>query len=352
MTVQPTPKRGAGHARAVAGIVVMVVIAAGANRAASAADGPAAAAPVDSRRQELIDVALATADGLWQRIGDHEPEPTLGCRSLFSSALALCEARQHPERLARLFQLAEAMQDRDRASRGYGNFRWYWRDTAVTDANAVEFCGFDMQLIRRLHRDWLPEPDRESLDALLGRAIDGCLRHRVGPSYTNIAILNAANLITLGELAGRSDAADEGYRRLDALAADIWQHGLHEYCSPTYYSMNIQGLAVIERFAERDAGQNLARALLELVWTDVAVNFLPAAERLAGSHSRTYDYLRGLGNLQQDLRWEDWSDVPPAKSTEAIHVAQGRWSPPAQDAGSPITGYELALETEARAGRY
>ena len=326
MTAAPTSKRSAGRACAAAGVVVALLAA---PAAAAAPDRPAGDGPPEARRQELVAVALAAADDLWRRIGDQEPEPALGCRSLVSSALTLCEARRHPERLARLFRLAAAMQDRDPASRSFGNFRWYWRDAGVTDANAVEFCGFDLQLIRRLHRDWLPEPDRDALDGLLAHAVEGCLRHRVSPSYTNIAILNAANLITLGESLGRSDAADEGYRRLDALAADVWRHGLHEYCSPTYYAIDIEGLGVIERFADRDAGRALARALLELIWTDVAVNFFPAAERLAGTHSRTYDYLRGLGILQQDLRWQGWSDVPPGRGTEALHVALGRWSPPA-----------------------
>jgi hypothetical protein len=185
-----------------------------------------------------------------------------------------------------------------------------------------------MHLLWRLHRDFLPTPARERLAGLVDRAIDGCLRHRVPSSYTNIAILNAANLVTLGELRGRGDAADEGYRRLDGLAADVWQYGIHEYCSPPYYAVDIRGLAVLERFAEHDAGQRLARALLELVWTDIAVNYFPAAERLAGSHSRTYDYLRGLGGLQQDLRWMGWSDISVGKGAEVLHVAQGRWMPP------------------------
>lgn len=282
----------------------------------------------DARRGEIVEAAAASAEKLWLRIGESAPEPSLSSRALFSAALAECEARRHPGRLARLFALADGMQDQDPASRHYGNFRWYWRDEAVTDPNAVEFCAYDMHLVWRLHRDWLPDAARASLRAMLDRAVDGCLRHRVRPSYTNIAVLNAANLITLGEMLGRDDAAIEGALRLEGLAADIWQFGLHEYCSPTYLSVDVQGLAVIERFAEREPVRRLARALLELVWTDIAVNFLPAAERLAGPHSRSYDYLRGLGGLQQDLRWEGWSDVPPSKSTEVLHVAQGRWSPP------------------------
>jgi hypothetical protein len=289
---------------------------------ASATDGR------DARRRELVDVALARSDRLWQEIGRADPGPGLSCRELFSSALAICEARRHADRLPRLFEIATRMQERDPAKHGYGNFRWYWRHAEVTDPNAVEFCSYDMHLIWRLHRDWLPVPARESLRQILDHAVDGCQRHRVRPSYTNIAILNAANLIVLGELLGRADAADEGYRRLVDMAADTWRFGLHEYCSPTYYAIDIQGLSIIERFAVRDEGRDLARALLELVWTDIALNWFPAAGRLAGTHSRTYDALRGLGGLQQDLRWEGWVDVPPSRSTEVLHVAQGNWSPP------------------------
>lgn len=284
--------------------------------------------PADARRSELIAAALASQEALWRQVGHDDPGPTNSCRTLFTAALSLCEARRHPERLDRLFELGERMQDRNPDSPTFGNFRWYWRDAGVTDPNAVEFCSFDMHLIWRLHRDFLPARARDRLESLIGRAVDGCLRHRVPSSYTNIAILNAANLVTLGELLDRGDAADEGYRRLDGLAADVWQYGIHEYCSPPYYAVDIRGLAVLERFAEHDAGQRLARALLELVWTDIAVNFFPAAERLAGSHSRTYDYLRGLGGLQQDLRWMGWSDISVGKGAEVLHVAQGRWMPP------------------------
>ena len=200
----------------------------------------------DARRGELIAAALASQESLWREIGHKDPGPRNSCRELFTAALALCEARRHPERLDRLFELGERMQDCDPASPTFGNFRWYWRDAGVTDANAVEFCSFDMHLIWRLHRDFLPAGAKDRLDSLIGRAVDGCLRHRVPASYTNIAILNAANLVTLGEVRGRPDAAEEGYRRLDGLAADVWQFGLHEFCSPPYYAIDVQGLAVLE----------------------------------------------------------------------------------------------------------
>ena len=67
-----------------------------------------------------------------------------------------------------------------------------------------------------------------------------CLRHRVPTEYTNIAILNASNMIVLGERLGRKDAAEEGYRRLDGICALMGTFGVHEFCSPTCYGARSQ----------------------------------------------------------------------------------------------------------------
>ncbi len=43
----------------------------------------------------------------------------------------------------------------------------------------------------------------------------------------DIAILNAGNLIALGELLDRPEAAEEGYRRLEAICLWTWAFGTH-----------------------------------------------------------------------------------------------------------------------------
>jgi hypothetical protein len=47
-------------------------------------------------------------------------------------------------------------------------------------------------------------------------------RHRVPPSYTNIALMNAGDPILLGEALGQSEVADDGYARLDRVCLEIW----------------------------------------------------------------------------------------------------------------------------------
>jgi hypothetical protein len=289
--------------------------------------GRLAAAP----RPDLAAIARHVAEddeGFWQRIAAHEPPATMSSRQVFTYALALCQTQQHPERLQRLFELGTRVQDRDPRSPHYGNLKWTWRDAGVTDANAIEFCAEDALRIWLQHRDGVPEPARHVLRELLDYGVEGCLRHRVPTTYTNIALLNAGNLIVLGEALQRPEAAAEGYRRLDAFCLWTWQFGIQEYCSPTYYATDLGGLSMIEEYAARESGRQQARALRELLWTDIALNWFPPAEKLAGPHSRSYDYLRGLGCLDGYLGLNGWLADVNLQGEDVFHWAQSRWTAP------------------------
>ena len=282
----------------------------------------AAPPPLAEIAQGIVEAGAST----WQNCS--HPTAKLSSRTLFAYALALCEARQQPDRLERLFEVAAQMQDRDPNSPTFGNFRWYWSDTAVLDRNAVDFCMRGGSLLWLKHREWIPPGAREKLRELLAFAVKGCLNHRVADSYSNIAIMNAGNLILLGEALEQPEAAAEGYARLEALYACTWEVGIHEFDSPTYYGTDLDGLGMIEAFCRSEAGRTQSRALLEFWWTDIALNWFPAAQKLAGAHSRTYDYLRGLGSLDTQLQLSGWLPGPPRNDGDRIFSAQSRWQIP------------------------
>ena len=284
------------------------------------------AAPLD-RATVAADYAKRE-EAFWRRIARDEPYPTLGSRAVFTYAMALCESRQQPERLARLFDLGAQMQDRDPASNTYGNLWWTWKHGKVTDQNAVEFCIQDALTLWLRHRDWLPPDARAKLAEILRFAVEGCLRHRVPTDYTNIAILNAGNLIVLGETLDRPDAAEEGYRRLEALCLWTWQFGTHEFVSPTYYSPDLNGLMFIRQFARQARGQAQAKALFDLLWTDIALNWHVPSGRLAGPHSRSYDYLRGHGPVDGHLMLRGWMEPKTTEPFEFVHSAMFEFAPP------------------------
>lgn len=281
---------------------------------------PAAGAGADA--DQIVRQAVEAGRRTWRRAVELHPQLTP--REMFYFALALCEANQELDKLQRLFDVAARMQDTDPSSPGYGNFRWKWEDGAVMDYNAVEFAMQCAVLIWKRHRQKLADTARQKLKEILELAIEGCLRHEVPPSYTNIALMNAQNLILLGEALGEPDVADEGYRRLERFCVYTWENGIHEYCSPTYYGTDLDCLQLIEAFCQRETGRKQARALLELFWTDIAANWYEPAQRLAGARSRDYDYLHGLGYLDANLAAAGW--LPSGRPT--LLAALTRWRPP------------------------
>ena len=103
----------------------------------------------------------------------------MGVIELFFAAYYFCESGRHLDKLDVLFDVAAEMQDRDPKSRGFGNFRWYWRDGYVMDHNAADFCMQTGSLMARDHRAKMTDAQRAKFDALVDCAIQGCLKHNV-----------------------------------------------------------------------------------------------------------------------------------------------------------------------------
>ena len=293
--------------------------------------GFAATAQKLPSQAEVLEVAAGEGPLIWQKVKPAgEPDSTLTSRDVFTYALVLCETSTHPDRLPRLFGLLEQMQDRDPQSPGYGNFLWNWFDEKVIDFNAVDFCMRSGSLLWIKHRDTLAEEVRKQLHELLTYAVEGCMRHQVKASYTNIALMNAGNLILLGEALEKPEVAKEGYTRLNTAFEYIQEIGIHEYVSPTYYGTDLDALVMIEAFCHQKHGREQVQALLELFWTDIAYNWHPSLKRLTGAHSRSYDYLHGLGYLNTQLWRNGWYPHAPSQDIDAVYAAQAKWFPPSE----------------------
>ncbi len=222
-------------------------------------------------------------------------DKSLGSRDLFSYAFFVCESETNLDQLDDIFAHAARMQDRDKTSAGYGNYRWSWRDGMVMDFNAVEFCMETGALIWILHRDKLTPSQTALFKELLDYSVEGCLRHKVSPSYTNISIMNAQNLVLLGETLNRQEVLEEGLKRLRAFALQTALFGICEYNSPTYTGVDLGCLQVFNHFTVTPEAKQITDKLLRLFWSELAANSLPSAKRCVGSHSRDYDYLSGRG---------------------------------------------------------
>ncbi len=263
--------------------------------------------------------------GFWARI--ERRAPNLASRDVFYYALELAESGRHPERLGPLFDLAAEMQDTARNSALRGNFRWLLSHGAVLDPNAVDFCMQPASLILLRSRDRIPPAAAAKLERICRLGLEGLLRHRVPVSYTNITLLNAQDLLLLGRALDRPETEQEGIERLRRFLIYTWRYGVHEYDSATYYDVDLGALALIRAYARPPKAREWAETLLEYFWTDIAANYCPAVQRLAGTTSRTYDSLYGKGGVDRWLRAAGWLKAP-ADFIPPVPALLAPWSVP------------------------
>ena len=206
---------------------------------------------------------------VWDRIYPtfenlQEPTGELRSRETIRYALVLCEqAKQNGnndklQRLDLLINLAKKMQFPN------GHFKWYWKDKVIRDLNAVEFCMIDATLLSTRHQNkiqrfapnaWL------KLQKAMRLGLTACKKHHVPPKYTNIALLNALNLIFLGEYLNDTDAIQKGYRRLENFYIYTWEWGIHENLSGVYLRLQLECLELILMHCQHLKAQLLAQRL-------------------------------------------------------------------------------------------
>lgn len=231
-----------------------------------------------------------------------------------------------PERIERAVTALADLQDTDPASKTYGNVRWYHGDPTVVDRNGVEFTTRHAMVAWIFFQDRIAERPRQRLEGLLHLARTGIVNHKVSVGYTNIYLMKAWNLIALGERFGDPGLAEEGYSHLRQWLAFTSRVGITEYLSPDYYSVDLENLALIANLAQNEEARELARRALDIVWTDVALNWYRPAERLGGPHSRSYNRLFNAGSLDQFVARAGWASGDLGRRFGPF--ADATWFPP------------------------
>jgi hypothetical protein len=292
----------------------------------------------------------AAPDAVRELASQHEivqrRDAAIGIRGVLRFALEAAGNGWNPQAVEESLRLARSMQDLDPASREFGNFRWRLGDAAVTDHNAVEFAVQLTSLLRLASADALTPAARDSLDAIHRDALVAIQRHAVKPGYTNVYLMKTWNLLTLGQL-GDAEAARTGELAWRGWLDHTARHGITEYSSPTYYGTDLDSLGLIARHAGDPRIRRESEAALAFIWTGIAANWFSPAERLAGPHSRDYDYLFGRGYLDEHLHASGWLTSPlrtepagwlPGAPREHLRVFRDacRWDPPADLRDGPL----------------
>ena len=153
----------------------------------------------------------------------------------------------------------------------------------------------------------LPPEIIESLSSMLYAALpDDPTQPWCDISYSNIYLMHTANLITLGEALSSygpkaTAAAEAGYHFFQAWLQYSARAGLHEFDSPTYTSVQMNGLYILSLYAEKIEARNAATQVLDFLWYSAGASWFSAGQMQAGPHSRDYDFLFGKGLLNSQL---------------------------------------------------
>ena len=245
--------------------------------------------------------------------------PSIGIRGVLRFAVEAAGRGWNPQAVEKSLEVARSMQVTDPASPDFGNFRWRLGDERVTDANAADFAGQLLAVLRLEDEGRLvPRPGgsrltprgRELLESMARDALTIYRQREVKPGHTNIRLMRIWNLLALGDLVGQ-DVVRDGESAWADWFVFTRTHGLTEYLCPTYLGVSLDSLALIADHATAMETRIEADTALAYVWRTAAAHWSASAQRLTGPHARDYDYLYGRGYADEHFLDSDWLKVKP-----------------------------------------
>lgn len=255
----------------------------------------------------------------------------LGARELMKYALEAAVAGESPAKIGGVLKRLRDQQELRADHINFGNFRWYRSQPEVKDRNAVQFVCQIAMMLTLGHPGQLSADNDHTLRALMKDAAQGCLKQPVKPSYTNIFLMKAANLILLGQYLNEPGLVEQGRANLREWFEWTRTNGITEYNSTTYTGIDMDCATQLVRLAKDPHDRETGMAILQLLWIEVSANWFEPAKRMGGSHSRDYNYLLGLGATDVQLTGNGWISAGKVQSLEAetsarVWVAPREWS--------------------------
>lgn len=265
--------------------------------------------------------------GIFSRI--EKADDRLGARDLMKYVLEAAVAGESQAKIGQAIHTLREQQELRPGNPTFGNFRWYRGQPEVKDRNAVQFVGQNAMALALGHPGLLNPENETSFRAMMKDAAIGAKNQRVLPSYTNIFLMKAANLVLLGQYLQQPELSEQGRINLKEWFEYTKLNGITEYNSTTYTGVDMDCAIQLVRLSQHPRDRQFGRSILQLLWTEVAANWFEPASRLGGSHSRDYNYLLGIGSLDAQLAANGW--LPPAKP-DALGAENGsrEWRAPAE----------------------
>jgi hypothetical protein len=255
------------------------------------------------------EIAKAELDIQWTQI--QKPSSGVGIRGVFRFALEGSAIGYDSYRIEQALILARSMQDLDQRSPTFGNFRWRYGQDKVNDQNAVQFAMTQASILHLFFSDKLSKKSTSVLRQMMVDAVVAVKQQKVDINYTNIYIKRAWNLMGLGYALNDPSISEFGYKHFDAWINHISKHGIAEYGAVVYYGIDLDVLALINRFSRNENSRLQAATAINFLWVDIAANWWNKGDRFGGVNSRSYDYLFGRGYLEAHTWPAGWLREKP-----------------------------------------
>lgn len=272
-------------------------------------------AKVDANAREIFDVAMKSMDGAWDGEAHLVRTPTgfsghadTGHRnkymvretSNYALGLLMRDGPGDRERAADGLNAVLKEQFLDQSTPWYGTFRRTPEEPDPAGEHTVMWTNYDPNwrvFIGTTFEQILIEyPERipASLAVKMYKAIDVAIagemkQGRLTPHYSNIALMYGA----LWDFAATHDNNAEWKQKSAAWVREVARlyhlyNSFDEYNSPTYYGVDLFGLALWRSYGStaemREAGRNIEIHL----WSDIAEFYHPGLRNLAGPYDRSY----------------------------------------------------------------
>ena len=158
------------------------------------------------------------------------------------------------------------------------------------DPNWRQFMGTILALSLIHFEDRLPAGMPARIERALAAAIEGeQTEHRLTPGYTNIALMHAFLWAYTGERLKRPEWVGQAEAWAEEICAGFARYGtFEEYNSPTYYGVDLFGLALWRRHGPTARLRTLGAEMEAALWRDVAAFYHPGLRNVAGPYDRAY----------------------------------------------------------------
>lgn len=168
-----------------------------------------------------------------------------------------------------------------------GQFSQRWFEY---DPNWRQFIGTSFALILIHYSDRLPPQMCTRMDDAIRRAIEGEIgEKRLVPSYTNIALMHGFLWAFAGQRLHRPEWVRAGEEWAAEVYAGFKKHGaFEEYNSPTYYGVDLYGLALWRAHGPTDRLRQLGAEMEADLWRDIAAYYHAGLRNMAGPYDRSY----------------------------------------------------------------